>query len=786
MNHFKHFALLVLFLAFEALFIPALAQNSGDTIKVQLKNESAINTTGFDFSPTFYEDGIVFISTNSVGMEKLTDDELNMSAMSILRAQRMEEGELGPPGPFARELTNPYHQGPVCFDRTGETVYFSTNSVEKGKEKRARDKGLKQRLYFALKNGTGWSEPVPLPFNKGEWDDMHPAISIDGDKLYFASNRPGGLGSTDIYVSYRIGNSWSEPVNLGAGVNTPGREAFPFLHADNTLYYASDAIQGGKGGLDLFFVRPSGSEWTKPIPIDTPFNTAGDDFGLIVDLNKINGYFSSNGQSGAAGDDIFSFHMENGNLDDYLLNKELKNNANRLLDLAIMVVDRQTRLPINDATVQLIDENSTNAIGRDEAGNLIGIQKINGQEVIGTIQPGSISGNTDNSGRYQTTLRSGNYLLRVNRRGYNSKQMQIPLVKTGNEIMISMDRPGNIADKTQWNAAVFNYVTNAPMAGTTMILTNRTTGKRDTIITDAGGLTDNYLDRNSKYDVSLYQGGRLIGTTEIETSSSGTMLQNISVAPLLPGTVIELPNIYYNFNDASLRPDARKDLNLVAALLKQHQGIKVELASHTDSRGTEPYNRDLSQRRANGVVEYLSTRGIGRDRLVPVGYGESQPRNGCIDNVPCEEPEYARNRRTEIRIITGVQGATVIYVDGQVSGTSPTAETAANTNNNGQVVVPALPPAKKPSRKPTRSSAPPSLEYHVIAGSFLMENRAHNQVNTVSAAGFSAAKVIQYPNSPFFSVNVGNFNTRSDAQELERQLKQAKIDAFIRAVPLEQ
>ncbi|MFM8488154.1 MAG: OmpA family protein, partial [Bacteroidota bacterium] len=132
--------------------------------------------------------------------------------------------------------------------------------------------------------------------------------------------------------------------------------------------------------------------------------------------------------------------------------------------------------------------------------------------------------------------------------------------------------------------------------------------------------------------------------------------QNLSVSPIGAGIKLELPNVYYNFNDATLRPDARKDLDMVVAIMKQQPRLMVEIASHTDARGTFAYNDELSQRRAAGVVEYLVAKGINSNRLVAHGYGETEPRNRCKDGVKCSEPEYARNRRTEIRVTNAASG----------------------------------------------------------------------------------------------------------------------------------
>lgn len=786
MNACKHVALLICLsltmFSLEAQTVPG----NPLPVTVDVKNEAAVNTEGLDFSPTFYEDGIVFISTNTAGLKKRTDEKLKLPAMSILRSRRSDGGALLAPEPFAKELSSLYHEGPVCFDRTAETIYFSRNAVIGGRVKIAKDDIQKMRLYSSHKEGAVWSEPQPLPFNNNEFDDCHPAISIDGDKLFFASNRPGGFGGMDIWVSYRVGDSWSEPVNLGAGVNSKGNEAFPFIHADNTLYYASDGMEG-KGGLDLYYVIPEGSEWTKPVNMGEPFNTSGDDFGLIVDLNKINGYFSTNGQTSKGGDDIFSFHTENGNLDDYLLQNQRVPDRN--LDLKVTVIDKLSGAPLGTAEVRVLNYDANTVIGRDENGNLITIQKVNGQDVMVALPPDKgIAGESDTQGNFSTEVKPGNYVVIVSKEEYQTKQLRLAISKPGNELTAALEKSA-FSGKVRWNASVFNYVTNAPLAGAMLVLTDQTKNTKDTVIADANGLIDHHLERNTKYKIDLFQAGRHIGSTDINTEGwslpNQLMMQNFSVAPLLPGTVIELPNIYYNFNDATLRPDARKDLDLLVSLLKQQPSITIELASHTDCRGTSRYNQDLSQRRADGVVEYLVQKGISRDRLRPVGYGESEPRNQCVDGASCTEQEHARNRRTEVRILTGIQGASMVYVDGKASYGTDNAN--PNTSTAG---APAQPPAKTnvntappPASNPVSVSSGDLDQYFVVAGSFLEEERANNHMQTLIAAGYSNVQIVRFPNSPYHSVCVDKFSTRKDADALKRKLDRDKVDAFVRAVP---
>lgn len=758
-------------------------------IKVQVKNEAAVNTPGLDFSPTFYEDGIVFISTNNAGLKKVLDKQLEMSAMSILRSRRNAEGLLQAPEPFAKELSSEYHEGPVCFDRTAEAIYFSRNVLINGKVLTDKDGRQRMRLYSAKKTGNEWSNPVALPFNNNEFDDCHPAISIDGDKLYFASNRPGGLGGMDLYVAYKVGDSWSEPVNLGSNVNTVGNDVFPFVHADNTLYYASSGMQG-KGGLDLYFTAPTGSnEWSKPQNLGDPFNTAGDDFGLIVDLDKINGYFSTAGAGGQGGDEIMSFYVENGNLDQYL---RQNNNAAEQYALKVVVVDKRSGAPIEDVTVRILSTEGGNVIGRDESGNLITITQENGQDVMKALPPDKgIEGITDYTGNFDTNLPEGKYAVTANKDGYQTKQATVTVSKPRRMIKIELDK-GAVAGKARWNASLFNYVTNAPLSGAQVVLTDQQTGEKDTVYADANGMVDYYVKPNRKYKADIYQGGRIIGSADVDTqgwSTSGEpVTQNFSVAPMMPGTAIQLPNIYYNFNDATLRPDARKDLNMVVALMRQQPTLTLELASHTDSRGTSLYNQSLSQRRADGVVDYLATQGIKRERLRPVGYGESEPRNNCTDRVDCTEQQHARNRRTEVRILAGLQGSSVVYVDGQL-GTNSTNTPADPTPQRNHVNAPPLQPAKNVSPAPAQHSGSVTVttgdrgQYYVVAGSFLMENRANQRLEELQQAGCAAAEIVRFPNSTFYSVSAGKFANRREAEALRKRLiTDHKVDAFVRAV----
>lgn len=171
-------------------------------------------------------------------------------------------------------------------------------------------------LYYSIRNGDTWSsiQPIGDAINRPDSWESQPSVSPNGDKLYFASNREGGLGGIDIYVSHRQADgSWGEPQNLGAPINTEGDEKSPFLHTDSkTLYFAARGGHLGMGGYDLFYARQNeNGTYDEPKNIGYPINTPSNEAGLIVDLQGTKAYFNSNDPNagGLGGWDLFEFTM---------------------------------------------------------------------------------------------------------------------------------------------------------------------------------------------------------------------------------------------------------------------------------------------------------------------------------------------------------------------------------------------------------------------------------------------------------------------------------------------
>ncbi|MEA3461025.1 MAG: OmpA family protein [Bacteroidota bacterium] len=212
------------------------------------------------------------------------------------------EGSWEPRKNAGTPLNTPDNEGAQSMTADGRTLWFTACNRRSGQ-------GMCD-LYYSTWEGDRWSIPknAGSPLNS-RYSEKHPAISADGRILYFTSNRPGGLGSYDIWMSVRTGESWSDPVNLGDSVNTVGLEQSPFIHPDQQSLYFSSTGWPGMGQGDLFLTRKrQNSEWTTPENLGYPINTYDDDMGLTLNARGNRAYFASNRGEGTD-TDIYAFDM---------------------------------------------------------------------------------------------------------------------------------------------------------------------------------------------------------------------------------------------------------------------------------------------------------------------------------------------------------------------------------------------------------------------------------------------------------------------------------------------
>ncbi|RYZ44448.1 MAG: OmpA family protein, partial [Sphingobacteriales bacterium] len=197
---------------------------------------------------------------------------------------------------------------------------------------------------------------------------------------------------------------------------------------------------------------------------------------------------------------------------------------------------------------------------------------------------------------------------------------------------------------------------NTKLAGISTVLTNTANNSNMSQISDAEAKFVYQLEQQSDYTVVASQAGKFSQTEEVTTKGldrSKTLYVSLKLGinNLDAGTVIVLKNIYYDFDKSNIRADAARILNNVLNVMIQNPTLSIELSSHTDSRGKDDYNMQLSQKRAEAAVNYLVGKGISRSRLEAKGYGETKLLNACGNGFSCSEEEHQVNRRTEIKVL---------------------------------------------------------------------------------------------------------------------------------------
>jgi outer membrane protein OmpA-like peptidoglycan-associated protein len=505
-----------------------------------VRNVYPVNSSESDFGVVFINKGIVFASDRYLSRkeEKIYGWTGN-NYLRLFQAKKVNDDNPGlsfsQPEPFDFPHEQSQHNGPACFNHDGTELFITRTLPDKDQLKKdpGRIRTHLLKIFTATVVNGKWSKPEPFFLNSNEFSVGHPAVSPDGNTLFFVSDMGGGYGGTDIYMCTREAGKWSDPVNLGKEVNTFGNEMFPYLAGNGDLYFASDGL-AGFGGLDLFRTHQSAGHWNKPENLGQPVNSSYDDFSLATDDNGKTGLFSSNRPGGIGSDDIYSF------ISIPAVTPPSPVPLPVPCFISGCVKDKTTKEPIPGATVFLLDEK---------------------QERVLVIK-------TNEKGCFNSPVSKGRpYIVKAIKTSY------IP-----DCLLFSID---------------------------TLNRKNDLTIPRDLLL--------DRLEMNKRFT---------------------------------------LENIFYDFDKWNIRKDAEPSLNKLVGILKENP-LTVELGSHTDCRGSEEYNRALSQKRAESAVRYIVSKGIDPSRITARGYGKSQLVNSCncAAGSVCTEAEHQVNRRTEFRVI---------------------------------------------------------------------------------------------------------------------------------------
>jgi outer membrane protein OmpA-like peptidoglycan-associated protein/tetratricopeptide (TPR) repeat protein len=561
-----------------------------------------------DFSATFaaypVNDYIYFVGEKDVKAGDVANPWNGKSFLDVYQVQQVTGTEWNEPK-AAKGMNTILHDGPLTLDPGGEYAFVTRSAVD-DKNKRKLDSDRVNQLKiseFIKATDQEWKFSKDLPFNQANSSTMHPSMTADGRTLFFSSDRKGGKGEADIYMVSFDGNNWGEPQNLGPEINTGGNEVFPFAKHKDTLFFSSDG-HGGMGGLDIFITIFDGNSWSHPRNLKAPINTNFDDFSFYRNAEGMSGYFSSN-RSGR--DQIYTWDVT---------------------DPQFIVVGRVVDVdndPVSNANIVLRDGNTpVDSVKSGQGGDF--------------SMPLDWNKDYELSGKNKTQLTDTVKLSTVGLA--QSDTFTVELKLEGPEFWVL----GYVVDKNSRQR----------LPDVNVELLNAADARLNQVKSDANGDFKFRLNRNEDY--SIYGNKKNNFTRKAEVSTMGlkeskTFEVVLELEEVKEQTTIVLNNIYYDYNKWNIRKDAVGDLDNLLRFLKDNPSVRIEMSSHTDSRGTDSYNLGLSDKRAKSAMEYLISRGIDAGRMEYKGYGESKLVNECKDGVPCSEEKHQQNRRTEFTVL---------------------------------------------------------------------------------------------------------------------------------------
>lgn len=504
------------------------------------------------------------------------------------------------------ELNSPTNDFAPTFNN-GKVYFTSSRASAAGETINAWTGELNADIFYADKNGKEFSSPKTLSetINTDAFEGTT-AFNTAGNEFYFTRCATADFSTKEklktakneychIYYSRKIGSDWSEPgqLNLFADTVNVGQ---PALSKDgNTLYVSADTRRGF-GGKDIYFFTKTDTGWSVPNNPGGNINSRGDDMFPWVD-ERGNLYYASNGFGGMGGLDIFRAHRTRQGFDKAA---NMRAPINSSADDFGFVIEKTIPRSLTDSIVTLgyFSSNRKGGKGGDDI--------------------------------YSFAEKWANlYVLKG-------------LVETKN-----YENPENPDSK------VLGLV---PLEKVMVIVKSSTDSF--TVVSDAAGLFSAPLKAETDYKLTYYKPTYFAAYGAVTTKGKRTTDSLTIVIPtyaelekVFPQKEIVIPNIYYDYDKATLRPESKLVLDSILIFFGDNPELKIEIGSHTDARGSDEYNLDLSQRRAQSVVDYLIENGVAADRLTARGYGETKLVNHCGNGVDCTEEEHQQNRRTTFRIV---------------------------------------------------------------------------------------------------------------------------------------
>ena len=314
-----------------------------DTISLNVRNVDlkglSVNSEDAEYSPFFFNNELYFATARESSLFERYDQpfsDIYKVKVSKLEAEKNSLNKL-PTNINSAEV----NEGSIAISPDGNTMVFAKGNPNDKKGRRSVD------LFISTKKNGRWSTAVSMPINNASAWDSSPTFNQSGTTIYFASDRPGGYGGSDIYsAKLNARGRWADVTNMGESINTAGDEMFPYVAPDNKLYFASDG-HAGFGLLDMFAAENKGGVITVK-NLGPSFNSPSDDFGLVYSDYPFEGFFTSNREGGIGGDDLYSF------VDNSI---DLKSITYALKGTTYQRNPDSTQAILGDVRVKLLDQN---------------------------------------------------------------------------------------------------------------------------------------------------------------------------------------------------------------------------------------------------------------------------------------------------------------------------------------------------------------------------------------------------------------------------------------------
>jgi outer membrane protein OmpA-like peptidoglycan-associated protein len=431
------------------------------------------------------------------------------------------------------------------------------------------------------------------------------AMSADARHVVLYFSETDKSIKSDLYISHEQNGAWTRPRR--APFSSTADDFGVFIGPDNkTIYFASDRnVPGRQGSADIYKVERLDEAWTafsEPVNLGRPINTAAGDAYFTTDLNG--NVFTSRANS----------RVDGGNLDLFMMvPRDVK------VFVKGVVLNEKTRQPIT-AAVQIS---------------------------IRDVKP--IALKTAANGRFETRIpETDQYVLAAGAEGFLPREITFTLPRIGRDTTLVHELALTpVAKALALTGTTYNRKTGAPVAASLEITHQREKTLNYRIESAANGKFRQETGRPGWYILTASAEGFLnaVDSVEMVSDEQSPATKDLYLSPIEVGATVRLKNIYFDFDRATLKPESFAELNKVVDFLRRNASVEIEIAGHTDSKGSDDYNRNLSQGRSQSVVNYLISQGVEEFRLTATGYGESKP----IDTNDTEAGR-ANNRRVEFTV----------------------------------------------------------------------------------------------------------------------------------------